>query len=72
MDYYERIRDASRELIEEGEHIFAMELYKRILPNFKNMPRTMRESLTEEDRKKRVEAHHILLLNIALCHLKRD
>jgi tetratricopeptide (TPR) repeat protein len=72
MEYYEKIREVSKELMEEGEYNFASELYKRILPNFKNMPRTMRDALNEEEKQKRIDAHHILLLNIALCNLKKD
>jgi tetratricopeptide (TPR) repeat protein len=72
MDYYQRIRDVARELMEESEYVNAQDLYKRILPNFKNMPRTMRESLTEEQKGQRMDALHILLLNIGLCHMKRN
>ena len=32
----------------------------------------MRESLNEEQKVQRQESLHILLLNIALCHLKRN
>ena len=39
MDYFERIREVAKELMEEGEFILAQDLYKRILPLFKNMPR---------------------------------
>jgi tetratricopeptide (TPR) repeat protein len=39
---------------------------------FKNMPRAMRDTLTAAEQSQRVEAMHLLLLNIALCHLKRN
>ena len=39
MDYLEKIRDVAKELMEEGEYVNAQDLYKRILPQFKNMPR---------------------------------
>jgi len=32
MDYYEKVREVSRELMEEKEYNNAQELYKRILP----------------------------------------
>lgn len=65
------MRDIGRELIEEGEYANAEQLYRRILPMFKNMPKLMKDSLNEAERIKRNEVLHLLLLNIALCHLKR-
>ena len=38
---------------------------------FKNMPKMMKDSLNEAERIKRNEVLHLLLLNVALCHLKR-
>jgi len=67
MDYFERIRDVAKELIEETEYVNAHDLYKRILPMFKNMPRSMRDILTEEQKTLRMDSLHVLLLNIAFC-----
>lgn len=36
------------------------------------MPRTMRDALNEEEKVQRLEMLHILLLNIAFCHMKRN
>jgi hypothetical protein len=38
---------------------------------FKNMPKPMRDALTEEQRAQRENALHVLLLNISFCHQKR-
>jgi len=70
MEYLERVREVARELMEEHEYINARNLYCRILPMFKNMPRVMRDALNETESAQRLEAHQILLMNIALCHLK--
>ena len=72
MQYYERIREVCKELIDEGENVNASNLYKRILPMYKNMPKKMRDDLDPVQSAQRSECLHILLLNIALCHLKRD
>lgn len=39
---------------------------------FKNMPKKLRDSLTPEQHIQRNEAMHLLLLNIAFCHIKRE
>jgi Flp pilus assembly protein TadD len=39
---------------------------------FKNMPKTMRDSLTAKQSDQRLEAIQILLMNISLCHLKTN
>ena len=36
------------------------------------MPKKMKDALSEEERAQTKEALHLLLLNIALCHLKRN
>jgi hypothetical protein len=36
------------------------------------MPKKMRDSLTEETQAQKNEAMHLLNLNLALCHLKRN
>ena len=48
MAYYEKIREVCRELMEEKEYNNASDLYKRILPQFKNMPKIMRDGLNAE------------------------
>jgi hypothetical protein len=48
MNYLDRIRDVSRELMSENEYVNAIDLYKRILPMFKNMPKKMRDGLSPE------------------------
>jgi hypothetical protein len=45
MQYYERIREVCKELIDEEEYVNASNLYKRILPMYKNMPKKMRDDL---------------------------
>jgi len=72
IDYLNRIREVSKELMAEGEYVNAIDLYKRILPMFKNMSKKMRDMLTPEQVTQRSEALHILFLNIGLCHIKRD
>lgn len=64
------MREVARELMEEKEYINARNLYCRILPMFKNMPKKMRDGLSEEEKVLRVDSLQILLMNIALCHLK--
>lgn len=72
ISYYNKIRDVCKELIEEKEYANAEALYKRILPMFKNMTKKMRDSLNEEQAAKKNEALHTLLINLALCHIKRN
>jgi hypothetical protein len=48
MEYLERIRICCKELMDEKEYAIAENLYRRVLPLFKNMPKKMRESLTPE------------------------
>jgi hypothetical protein len=48
MDYYERIREVCKELMEENEYVNSSDLYKRILPMYKNMPKKMRDDLNLE------------------------
>lgn len=71
MDYYERIREVCKELMEEEEYVNASDLYKRILPMYKNMPKKMRDGLNLDEQNQRSDCLHILLLNIGLCFLKR-
>jgi len=71
MDYYERIREVCTELMEEEEYVNASDLYKRILPMYKNMPKKMRDGLNLDEQNQRSDCLHILLLNIGLCFLKR-
>jgi len=71
LAYLERVREVGRELMEEAEYANAEQLYRRILPMFKNMPKKMKDSLTEPEKEKRNEVLHLLLLNVALCHLRR-
>jgi hypothetical protein len=49
MDYYERIREVCKELMEEEEYVNASDLYKRILPMYKNMPKKMRDGLNLDE-----------------------
>lgn len=72
MNYLEKVREVGKELMNEGEYINAQDLYKRILPQFKNMPKTMRDALSKDEHQQRNDALHLLLLNISFCHLKRN
>lgn len=42
------------------------------MPLFKNMSKKMKDSLNEEQKKQRDEVLHVLCMNLALCHLKRN
>lgn len=50
----------------------AKDLYSRCLGEFKNMPRQIRDALSEEQRDERNNVILILNLNLSLCHLKRN
>ena len=43
-----------------------------MLGEFKNIPKKIRDALTEEQKQERTEIMVILNLNLALCHIKRD
>ena len=47
FDYYSKIKNISKELIDEKEYANAEQLYKRCLGDFKNMPKKMKDSLTD-------------------------
>ena len=71
-EYLAIIRETCRELIEDGDFPNAQTLYSRVLASYKNMNKKMRDSLTEEQKKKREEALHLLTLNLSLTYFKRN
>ena len=70
--YYNTVRDICKKLFTESEYVNARDLYKRVLADFENMPKTMREALSEEEKKERLDILVTLNNNIALCFLKLD
>ena len=58
--------------MEDGEYSNAEQLYKRVLAQYKNMSKKMRDGLIDEQRKFREEALHLLNLNLSLCTYKRN
>ncbi len=70
-DYYELIREVGRDLCEEGEWTNAANLYARSLADIKNMPRKIRDELSEEQLAYRKQMLVVLNQNIALCKIKK-
>lgn len=48
LEYFEKVREIGKELIQDQEYANAKELYSRCLGEFKNMPRNIRDSLDED------------------------
>jgi hypothetical protein len=48
--YLENVRIICKELIEEEEYTNAQHLYQRVLGEFKNMPKKIRDQLTEDQK----------------------
>lgn len=71
-EYLGVIRETCKELIEDGDYPNAQTLYSRVLASYKNMNKKMRDSLTEEQKKKREEALHLLNMNLSLTCFKRN
>ena len=69
--YFDTVRKICKELVAEEEYANAQQLYSRCLGEFKNMPKKIRDGLTEEQKKQRTETMIILNLNLSLCHFKR-
>mmetsp|Transcript_34646 Transcript_34646/g.53006 ORF Transcript_34646/g.53006 Transcript_34646/m.53006 type:complete len:137 (-) Transcript_34646:522-932(-) len=53
LAYFKMIRELCKELIIEGEFTNAKNLYSRCLGPFKNMPKTVRDNLNEEQKQER-------------------
>lgn len=47
-------------------------MYKRVLGEFKNIPKKIRDTLTEAQKKERNDVMVILNMNLALCHMRRN
>ena len=56
----------------DEEYVNAKELYSRCLGEFKNMPKKIRDSLTDDQKNERNNTMLILNLNLSLCYLKRN
>jgi len=57
--------------VAEGEYNNAKDIYGRVYAEFKNMPKVMREALTEEEKGERLRIMTVLSLNLALCMHKK-
>jgi len=65
--YYETVRAICKKLFAEKEYVNARDLYKRVLADFENMPKPMREGLSDVHRDDRTSILATLNNNIALC-----
>ena len=72
LEYFEKVREIGKELIQEEQYPNAKEIYSRCLGEFKNMPKNIRDNLNEEQKQKRNDIMLILNLNLTFCHLKRN
>jgi len=52
-DYFEQTREGCKKIIEIEEYSNAETLYSRVLGKMKNMPRKIRDGLSEEEGEKR-------------------
>lgn len=48
IEYFNAVREISKELIAEEEYANAQQLYSRVLGEFKNIPKKIRDGLLEE------------------------
>ena len=71
LAFFEKIRVICKDLIAENEHSNARAIYARAIDCFKNMPKKELALLTKDQLKTRNEVLNILLLNSALCLLKK-
>ena len=71
LAFFEKIRPLCKELIAENEHSNARAIYARAINCFKNMSKKECNELTEDQQQVRKEVLNILLLNSALCLLKK-
>ena len=71
IDFFSSVREICKELMVEEEYANAEKLYSRVLGEFKNIPKKIRDGLTEEQKDERIRTMVILNLNLSLCHLKR-
>ena len=72
IEYFDTVRVICKELMEEQDYATAQQLYSRVLGEFKNIPKKIRDALTEEQADERTNIQVILNTNLALCSLKRD
>jgi hypothetical protein len=47
VEYFKVVREISKELMAEDEYANAQQLYSRVLGEFKNIPKKIRDTLTE-------------------------
>ena len=71
LAFFEKIRVICKDLIAENEHSNARAIYARAIDCFKNMSKKECALLSEDQLKTRNEVLNILLLNSALCLLKK-
>jgi tetratricopeptide (TPR) repeat protein len=69
--FFDKVRQTGKELCEEGEFSNAKNLYSRCISLFKNMPKTQKETLNDEQRARRDEILNVLHLNCAHCLLQK-
>jgi len=71
LAYFNDVIDTCKELVQDKEYSNAKELFARCLAEFKNMPKRMRETITEEQRIEKENCILRLNLNLALCFYKK-
>ena len=69
--FFNTVREISKELIAEEEYANAEKLYSRVLGEFKNIPKKIRDGLNQEQKDERIKIMVILNLNLSYCHIKR-
>lgn len=72
MEFFDEVIEDCKELVQDQEYSNAKDLFARCLAEFKNMPKKMRENLTEEQRVKKENCILRLNLNLALCFYKKS
>ena len=50
LEYFNQVREIGKELIAEEEYPNAQQIYKRVLGEFKNIPKKIRDTLSEEQK----------------------
>lgn len=71
LEFFQTVREICKELMAEDEHANAQQLYSRVLGEFKNIPKKIKDSLSDDQKAERENIMVILNLNLSLCHYKR-
>lgn len=70
-EYLATVKELCKELMAEEEYTNAQQLYSRVLGEFKNLPKKIHNTLSEEQKEERIKIMTTLNTNISLVHFKR-